>query len=63
MQYMVFMKSFNLKPDIVSGIATNTYAGSELIEKLCDVKALNLIDPNTSSTLRTILSRKLSIDI
>jgi hypothetical protein len=57
------MKSFNLKPDIVSGIATNTYAGSELIEKLCNVKALNLIDPDTSATLRTILSRKLSIDI
>jgi len=57
------MKSFNLKPDIVSGIATNTYAGAELIEKLCNVKALNLIDPNTSAELRTILSKKLKINI
>ncbi|MDH3321837.1 MAG: NAD-dependent epimerase/dehydratase family protein [Flavobacteriaceae bacterium] len=54
------MKSFNLKPDIVSGIATNTYAGAELIEKLCHVKALNLIDPDTSQELRAILSEKLN---
>ena len=61
--YAVFgvMKSFNLKPDIVSGIATNTYAGAELIEKLCNVKALNLIDPHTSEELRIILSKKLNI--
>ena len=55
------MKSFNLKPDIVSGIATNTYAGAELIEKLCNVKALNLIDPKTTEELRRILSKKLNI--
>lgn len=55
------MKSFNLKPDIVSGIATNTFAGSDLIEKLCNVKALNLIDPKTTSELRRILSEKLDI--
>lgn len=53
------MKSFKLKPDIVSGIATNTFAGSDLIEKLCEVKALNLIDPKTSEELREILSKKL----
>ena len=57
------MKSFNLKPDIVSGIATNTYAGSDLIEKLCGVKALNLIDPNTADQLRLILSEKLGISL
>ena len=57
------MKSFKLKPDIVSGIATNTYAGAELIEKLCGVKALNLIDPDTSEELREILSGKLGIKL
>jgi hypothetical protein len=54
------MKSFNLKPDLVSGIATNTFAGAELIEKLCNVKALNLIDPKTSQELRSILSKRLN---
>ena len=56
------MKSFNLKPDLVSGIATNTFAGAELIEKLCGVKALNLIDPETTKELREILFKKLKIE-
>lgn len=56
------MKSFKLIPDIVSGIATNTYAGAELIEKLCGVKALNLIDPSTSTELKEILADTLNIE-
>ena len=57
------MKSFKFKPDIVSGIATNTFAGAELIEKLCGVRALNLIDPETSQELKDILSNKLKMDL
>ncbi|MCA0932709.1 NAD-dependent epimerase/dehydratase family protein [Lutimonas saemankumensis] len=57
------MKSFKMVPDIVSGIATNTYAGAELIEKLCGVKALNLIEPETAEELRKILSKKLQINL
>lgn len=55
------MKSFKLTPDIVSGIATNTFAGAELIEKLCGVKAINLIDPKTAESLRHILGQKLEM--
>lgn len=57
------MKSFRLKPDIVSGIATNTFAGAELIEKLCGVRALNLIDPETTPELRDILGKRLKMDL
>jgi hypothetical protein len=57
------MKSFRLTPDIVSGIATNTFAGAELIEKLCGVRALNLIDPKTADELEKILSDKLQLDL
>lgn len=57
------MKSFRLIPDIVSGIATNTFAGAELIEKLCGVRALNLIDPKTSAELIHILGEKLQMDL
>ena len=57
------MKSFKLKPDLVSGIATNTLAGAELIEKLCGVKAINLINPNTSDALKQILADKLKMDL
>ena len=57
------MKSFRFKPDIVSGIATNTFAGAQLIEKLCGVRALNLIDPETSEELKGILGEKLQMDL
>lgn len=57
------MKSFKLKPDLVTGIATNTLAGAELIEKLTGIKAINLINPDTSDTLKQILSEKLKICI
>ena len=53
------MKAFDLKPDIVSGVATNTKAGITLIEKLCDVKAFNLLDYDTTPQLKQILKEKL----
>ncbi len=57
--YAVFglMKAFDIKPDIVTGIATNTLGGKELVEKLCGVTALNLIDPETTPALKKILSQ------
>ena len=42
------MKAFNLMPDIVTGIATNTIAGRHLVQNLCDVRALDIIDPSTT---------------
>ena len=56
------MKSFNLKPSIVSGIATNTHAGIKLIEKLCGVTAINIIDPEQLPRLREILGDQLQVD-
>lgn len=57
--YAVFglMKAFNITPNIVTGISTNTLAGQELVEKLCGVTALNLINPKTTPTLKKILSK------
>lgn len=49
------MKAFELKPDIVSGITSNTEAGRQLVRTLCDVEALNLIDPKTTRFLKHIL--------
>jgi len=49
------MKAFNITPDVVTGISTNTIAGSELVEKLCGVTALNLIDPKSIPKLKEIL--------
>ena len=52
------MKAFDLIPDIVTGIASNTLAGKEMVEKLCKVKALNIIDASTTEELKSILSEK-----
>jgi hypothetical protein len=55
------MKAFKIKPDIVTGICTNTLAGRNLVEKLSNVKALNLIDPENTPSLKHILNSSLGI--
>ena len=57
------MKAFGTRPHVVSGLATNTQAGVDLIEKLCDVRALNLIDHNTRRQLQVILEKTLDLPI
>ncbi len=57
------IEAFNIEPDIVSGISTNTLAGQELVEKLCNVTALNLIDSKTTPVLNNILSKTLGFEL
>jgi hypothetical protein len=52
------MKAFDLVPDLVTGIASNTLAGKKMVETLCNVRALNLIDAATTEELKLILSEK-----
>ena len=52
------MNAFSMVPDIVTGITTNTLAGAAMVEQLCEVRALNLIDSKTTSALKEILSLK-----
>jgi hypothetical protein len=47
--------AFGLKPDLVTGPAANTTAGIELVHKLCGVKALNLLNPESLADLRRVL--------
>jgi hypothetical protein len=60
--YAVFgvMKAFGSKPDLVSGIATNTLGGRQLIKKLCNVRSLNIIYPECHAALQKLLNEKLS---
>lgn len=53
------MESFHLKPTIVTGPAANTLGGIELIEKLCRVSALNLIERKNIPKLRSILKERI----
>jgi phospholipid/cholesterol/gamma-HCH transport system permease protein len=57
------MKAFEIKPDLVSGIATNTLAGIQMIRKLCGVTALNLIDATNTEELRKILVEKTKLPL
>lgn len=57
------IKAFNLMPDIITGIATNTIAGRNLVQNLCDVKAVDIIDPSTTNELRFVLSNKLGLNV
>jgi hypothetical protein len=47
--------AFGLKPDLVTGPATNTTAGIELVEKLSEIPALNLMEPDSLPMLRALL--------
>jgi hypothetical protein len=57
------MKAFDLRPDIVTGVATNTLAGRNMVERLSGVTALNLIDPSTGERLKQILSETTGFDV
>lgn len=57
------MQAFGVKPDVVSGVATNTLAGIQLVEKLCDVRAINVIDPAYHVELCEIVGEQLGIDL
>ncbi len=55
------MTAFNARPDLVTGVATNTDAGTALIEKLTGVEALNLRDTSTWPRLTSLLRDRLAL--
>lgn len=50
------MKAFDIVPNIVTGVASNTLGGKRLVEQLCKVRTLNLIDSTTTKELIQILT-------
>lgn len=55
------MSAFDLPPDAVSGVATSTSAGIELIEKLTGVPAVNVLDLGDHDRLGSLLEAKLGL--
>jgi hypothetical protein len=53
------MSAFGIVPDLVSGRATSTEAAVDLIHKLCDIEALNLLDQGSHVRLAEILRDRL----
>jgi hypothetical protein len=56
------IRTFNIQPDIVAGIACNTQAGIDLIEKMTHIRAMNLTDPVSYPPLDEILVEKLGLE-
>ncbi|MBC2839555.1 hypothetical protein [Robiginitalea sp. SC105] len=51
------MHAFGRRPDLVTGVASNTLAGVELVKRLCSVPAINLINPSNMPELRRMLRK------
>ena len=54
-------RAFGLRPDLVTGPATQTSASVDLVEKLSGLPGINLIDPAMKGAFRGFLERKLGI--
>ena len=57
---MGVISAFKKRPDLVAGAAANTEAGIALVQKLSDIKALDLLDKRSIPELRTLLKRALA---
>lgn len=55
------IQAYGHSPDLVTGLATSTKAGVELVEKLSGVKALNVLDCDDLPELREILEDALDL--
>lgn len=53
--------AFDLTPDIVAGKATSTTAGIDLVQRLSDVRAINLLDPDVHHVLDELLQERLGL--
>jgi hypothetical protein len=56
------MTAFGMRPDLVTGIASNTEAGVELVEKIAGVPAINVMRRQAIPELRVILREKLELE-
>lgn len=61
--YAVFgvMESYGFTPDFVTGPASNTLAGCELIKKLCKVDAINILDPQNHKEIQELILTKMQL--
>lgn len=55
--------AFGLKPDLVTGPATNTTAAVDLVQKLTGVPGINIIDPDSELTFRDFLGSALGVKL
>jgi hypothetical protein len=54
-------RAFGMRPDVVTGIATSTYAARDLVERLTGVPAVNVLDLDSHARLREIVAARLGL--
>ena len=54
-------QAFGLRPDLVTGPATQTSAAVELVRKLTGLRGINIIDPDAKGLFRTFLADHLGL--
>lgn len=54
-------RAFGNRPDLVTGLATSTRAGIELVEKLSGIEALNVLDRASHPRLAAVLEETLKL--
>mgnify|MGYP001822100740 CR=1 FL=1 len=54
-------QAFGLRPDLVTGPATQTSAAVDLVERLSGLQGINVIDPAMMGAFREFLERKLGV--
>ena len=55
------MTAFDCRPDLVTGIVSNTEASIALVEKLAGVRTLNISDNATLPELSRLIEKKLPL--
>jgi len=58
---MGVMNAFEMRPDLVTGRCTSTFAGIDLIDRLVGVPAINLLDEENGPELARLLSERLQL--
>jgi len=54
-------KAFGMRPDVVTGLATSTVAGCQLVERLSQVPAVNVLDREARPRLERVVASKLGL--
>ncbi len=57
------MEAYGMKPDLVTGVASNTLAGIDLVDRLCGVPALNFLNPGNGRALRERIGQALGMNL
>lgn len=57
------IEAYGMKPDLVTGVASNTLAGIDLVDRLCGVPAVNFLNPENGKQMRKRIGQALGLNL